>query len=394
MLTTLNGAQMRRINRAAIFEYIRTHSPTSRTEIANALQVSLPTVMRILEGLIQENLVLTLGTEEDTTLLGRKRELLQFNQNAFSVLAIDLGGTKLYAAIVNLAGQILLEHTLENHHTTGEATYQLLVESIQTLLDQSATLPPLKGIAIGVPGIAHPQSGIVQHAPSLNWHNFPLTQRIQSHFNLPTIVENDVNLSALGEFWFGAGRGTQNMLLIALGTGVGSGLILNGTLFRGAHQAAGEIGYFLTDREELGHTYDEFGAFENKTSGLGLPMLAQKNRALLNLPAQSLTSHQVFDAFQQAQPWAQNTLAEFIDLLTIAISNANTLLDLDCVVLSGGLSTQAPHFLPQLQQRLLGLTPHPPQIHISNLNRTSTVMGGIIKILHQVDDYVTITRLS
>ncbi len=394
MLTTINGAQMRRINRAAIFEYIRTHSPTSRTEIANALEVSLPTVMRILEGLIEENLILTLGTEEDTTMLGRKRELLQINQNAFTVLAIDLGGTKLYGAIVNLAGDILLEHTIEQHNTTGEATYQLLIEFIQTLLDQSTQFPPLKGIAIGVPGIAHPQSGIVQHAPSLNWHNFPLTERIQSHFNLPTTIENDVNLSALGEFWFGVGQGTQNMLLIALGTGVGSGLILNSSLIRGTHDATGEIGYFLTDRDDLGRTYDEFGAFENKTSGLGLPILAQKHRNLLNLPPQSLTSQDVFTAVEQNHPWAQNTLAEFIDLLTIAISNANTLLDLDSVVLSGGLASQAQHFLPQLQERLLGLTPHPPQIQISNLNRTSTVMGGVIKILHQVDDYCAITRLS
>ena len=394
MIKTINGSQMRRINRAAIFEYIRVNSPTSRTEISHALDVSLPTVMRILEGLTQENLVLTVGAEEDNAMVGRKRELLQFNQNAFTVLSIDLGGTKIFGAIVNLAGEILMEDAIEDHGTTGEETLTLLVTFIQKFLDQAHKHPPLKGIAIGVPGIAKAEQGIVEHAPSLNWRDFPLGERIETHFNIPTTVENDVNLSSLGEFWFGAGQGKQNMLLIAIGTGVGSGLILNSALFRGSHDAAGEIGYFITDQSELGITYDKFGAFENKTSGTGIPTLAEKYRKILGLPKKELSTHDVFEALEQNQAWAQEAINEFTNLMAIAISNANALLDLDLVVLSGGVSNRADQFLPQLQHRLIGLAPNQPEIHISNLNRKSTVMGGIMKVLHAVDEYVAINNLS
>lgn len=394
MTKTINGSQMRNINRSAIFEFIRSNSPTSRTEISQSLHVSLPTVMRILDGFMEENLVLAVGSKETELILGRKRELLAINNNAFSVLSIDLGGTKIYGAYVNMAGEILLEDSIENHNTTGEETYVLLTKFLQQFLNKQKSYPPLKGISIGVPGIVITQSGIVNHAPSLNWKTFPLGERIEKEFGIPVYVENDVNLSALGEFWFGAGKGMKNMFLMAIGTGVGSGLILDGSLFRGSHDSAGEIGYYITNRNELGTCYDKFGAFENKTSGLGIATLAKNYRKAHGLSIGNLTAEDVFDAIEKKESWAIDVLNEFVDLITIAISNTNTLLDLDLVVLSGGVSSRSNLFLEKIQKRMQGLSPNKPVIYISTLNRKSTVMGGVMKVIHGVNGYVKINNLS
>jgi glucokinase len=388
---TINANQMRLVNRSAILEYIRLHSPTSRTAIAKALGVSMPTVTRIVDDLFDENLLVSAGRAERG--VGRRRYLLSYNKDACSVVGIDLGGTKLYGALANIGGEIIHEVSLTHHNTTGERSMALVTDMINDLLEQAQNGPPIRGIAVGAPGITRNQEGIVEWAPSLHWRDFPLKQSLEENFNLPTFVDNDVNLAVLGEHWFGCGRDTQNMMLISIGTGVGSGLIIDGALYRGHSKASGEIGYIVPDIRALGKSYEGFGALESIVSGTGIrDRAAERQKGLGRTPAAS--AEDVFDAARAGEAWAQGIIEETIDYLALGIANVNTLLDLELIVLSGGVARQSDLLTKGIHDRIDGVIPRTPRIEVSQLGRRATVMGAIVLVVHATDNYYVVRTLS
>jgi glucokinase-like ROK family protein len=249
----------------------------------------------------------------------------------------------------------------------------------------------IRGIAVGAPGVTRARSGVVKWAPSLNWRDFPLKDRLEAQFGLPCIVENDVNLAALGENWFGAGQGTRDMVLIAIGTGAGAGIIMDGVLLRGHHEAAGEVGFLLSTPDDLRRTYSHFGALENIISGTGI---AHRARQVLAGEWQgpdlaSLSADQVFGAARRKEEWAMKILAETADYLSIAMLNVSTLLDPEMIVLSGGVVKFADLLLPAVQERIRNVLPQTPRVEVSQLGRRAAVMGGIaLTVLATSDTYV------
>jgi len=388
---TINANQMRLINRSAILEFIRLNSPTSRTAIAKQLDVSMPTVMRIIDDLFEEDLVLEAGQAQRG--MGRKRRLIAYNKDAYSVIGIDLGGTKLYGALSNIGGDLLHEVTVQHHETTGEESFVLVVDMIEALL---AHVPPgqtMRGIAVGAPGITKNRAGVVEWVPSLNWCDFPLQERLKEHFHRPVLVDNDVNLAVLGEHWFGAGKDVQNMALISIGTGVGAGLILEGALYRGHSKASGEVGYMAPDIHALGKSYESFGALESIISGTGIGERAAQYLQR-NGEAAAPAAEEVFAAARAGEAWADEIVQETIDYLALGIANINTLLDLELVVLSGGVAQQADILIDGVCQRIAGVIPRTPNIVASTLGRSATVMGAIVLVVHATDNYYVVRKLS
>ncbi len=271
---TITASAMRDINRSAILEIIRREGPISRTAIAERLDVSLPTVMRIVDGLVAEGFVRPQGTTEWSG--GRRRPLLEFNSDGFVVLGVDMGGTKMYGALSDLGGNILDEVNISRHGTSGEDSFNYLT----TLIDKLLASPKVegrrvRGIGVGAPGVTLHKEGIVTWAYTLHWDKFPLKAKLAERYDLPITVDNDVNLAALGELWFGAGQNVQDMILIAIGTGIGAGVIIDGALYRGSKEASGEIGNMIPGREFLGKNYQDFGALESVASGTGIAARAR-----------------------------------------------------------------------------------------------------------------------
>jgi glucokinase len=343
------------------------------------------------DDLFHQKLLVNAGRTERG--MGRRRHLLSYNKDACSVIGIDLGGTKFYGALANIGGEIIHEVSLEHHDTTGERSLELVVSMIGELLEHGQDGQLMRGIAIGAPGITRNQEGIVEWAPSLDWRDFPLKQRLEAQFHLPTFVDNDVNLAVLGEHWFGSGRGVQNMMLISIGTGVGAGLIIDGALYRGHSKASGEVGYIVPDIHALGKTYEGFGALETIISGTGISERAgQHQEGLGAAPAPG--AEEVFDAARAGESWALEIVEETIDYLALGIANINTLLDLELIVLSGGVARQSDLLIDGIQARIKGVIPRIPQIRVSQLGRRATVMGAIVLVVHATDNYYVVRTLS
>jgi glucokinase-like ROK family protein len=392
---TITASDMREINRSAILEIIRRESPISRSAIAERLNVSLPTVMRIVDGLVAEGFVRLEGSTEWSG--GRRRPLLEFNADGFVVVGVDMGGSKFYGAISDLGGNILDELDMGRHHTTGEGNYEQLLKLIDALLSS----PQLKGrkvrgIGVGAPGITLHQEGIVKWAYTLNWRDFPLKARLIEHYHLPITVDNDVNLAAMGELWFGAGQNSQNMILLVCGKGIGAGIIIDGALYRGASEASGEIGNFIPGREFLGKNFQDFGALESVASGTGILDRARNRLKSRRDPAEleSMTEEDIFKAAFQKQPWAVSVIDEMVDYLAIAVANLSVSFDPELIVLGGGISPFGNLLVEPILRRIQGTIPTPPKLVVSNLGLRAGVMGAITNVLHNTSNFYVVKKLS
>jgi len=385
---------MRGINRSAILDIIRRESPISRVAIAQKLGVSLPTVMRIVDDLIAEGLVRPQGTTEWSG--GRRRALLEFNANGHVVIGVDLGGTRLYGAIADLGGKILQEVELSRHRLSGEEIYGCLEDVIERLL-KSPELHDrrLYGIGVGAPGVTLHREGIVTWAPSLDWRDYPLKAKLTERFALPVMVDNDLNLATLGEYWFGAGQNTQTMALIVVGAGLGSGIIINGALYRGAHEASGEVGDVIPGREFLSRRYDGFGALESQVSGTGVVRRAREALKDQLSPAElvDLTAEVVFEARERGLPWATKIIDEALEYLAIMVANIAALLDPDLIVLGGGTITSSDLAAP-VARLIAGTMPVQPNLVPSQLGYRATVLGAVVNVLHNSEDFYRVHKLS
>jgi glucokinase len=392
---TITASDMREINRSAILEIIRRESPISRTAIAERLDVSLPTVMRIVDELVEEGFVRPEGSTEWSG--GRRRPLLEFNAESYVVIGVDMGGTKIYGAVSDLGGNILDEIETGLHGEPAEENYDHLCSLIDTLFASPKLAERrVRGIGVGAPGITKHREGIVKWSYSLKWRDFPLKARLTQRYKLPITVDNDVNLAAMGELWFGEGQDTQNMILITIGSGIGAGIIIDGALYRGGSEASGEIGNFIPGKEFLGKNYQDFGALETVASGTGI---VERARASLGSKEETddetaLSMDDVFIAARQGQPWAVSVFDETVDYLAIAIANLTVSFDPELIVLGGGISPFADMLVEPILQRIRGVIPSLPHLVVSSLGLRAGVMGAITNILHNTSNFYVVHKLS
>jgi glucokinase len=291
-----------------------------------------------------------------------------------TIISIDMGGTKIYGALTTPQGNILHEYRVSTHGDDGTlSSYDQLLGVIRYLQGQSQQ--PVMGIGLGVPGVVSKDGETVSLAIALNWENYPLREKLRAEFDLPIYIENDVNIAALGEYGFGAAKGANSLICIAIGTGIGSGIVLNGRLYHGHTGSAGEIGYLLPGREFLHRTYEGFGALELVASGSGIAERAREKTGKV------LTSEGVIEAARRGEPWAVLVLDETVDYLTLCVANVTSVLDPEVVVLSGGVMTHADLLLPQIQERMKGLIPFQPRILASALGTKAAVLGATMLVL-------------
>lgn len=321
----------------------------------------------------------------------------EFNAGGYVVLGVDLGGTKTYGAVSDLGGNVIEEVDIARRGNSGEDNFTRLTMVIDALLaSPKIEGRRVRGIGVGAPGITLHRQGIVKWAYTLNWKDFPLKARLEERYSLPITVDNDVNLAALGELWFGAGQNVQNMILIAIGTGIGAGIIIDGSLYRGANEASGEIGNLLPGKEFLGKNFQDFGALERMASGTGIIEraksidLAQRSSG----DQENLLVEEVFEAARQGQEWASEIVTEVVDNLAIAIANLAVSFDPELIVLGGGISHSADLLVQPILRSIDGTIPALPKLVVSSLGLRGAVMGAIVHVLHNTSNFYVVHKLS
>jgi glucokinase len=283
-------------------------------------------------------------------------------------LGVDIGGTKVAAGLVDATGEIICKARAPmNAHGTAEEGLASVLVAMREAMSAGASARPgfyLAGVGICSPGPLDPKTGVVINPPNLPcWRNFPLAARVSKEFGVPALVENDANAAGLAESIWGAGRGFKTVFYATLGTGIGTGLVIDGRIYNGRTGAATEGGHVTIDYRGAKCGCGKYGCIEALASG---PAIAARARAvvattagrgakLLELAggtADAIQSEHVATAWRAGDPLATEILAERMDLLTIWLGNIIDLLEPDVIVFGGGIGELASEWFTYIRGKL------------------------------------------
>ncbi|TVR91991.1 MAG: ROK family transcriptional regulator [Trueperaceae bacterium] len=312
MATPYQTEHVREANRHGVYRALASCGVATRTDLAQRTGLSSPTVAAILAEFHARGLVVEGGSDDGTG--GRPAQRVRFVADAGHVLAIDLSGRHAYACRVDLTGCVRARHTGPALRPGGTDE---LIAWLGALL-QAPDQPSVRRLALAVPGVIDPEDGRVDLAPALGWHRLDLAARLEAEFGVPVRLENDVNALALAELHYGAGARRRHVIYVAIGSGVGAGVVIDGRLYRGAHAAAGEIGSVLTRAEDADrpHAPGEPGPLERCVVAAAEGCLSEDGR------------------FASDAPGAQAALDQLVRLLAPALHDVACLLDPELLVVA------------------------------------------------------------
>ena len=272
-----------------------------------------------------------------------------------AIIGIDLGGTKIAAALFADSGVMKKKIVRLLNGATGHAVGKLVVETIGEL-QQNENDEVIAAVGICVPGIVYSKKGTVW-APNIpGWDDYPLKQQIISEFpHLVVNIESDRTCYILGEIWKGAAQGCDNAIYLAVGTGIGAGIILDGHIVHGANDIIGATGWMAL-QPPYTEEYDACGCFETYASGNGIGYQARKllkqseNYAgfLSEKSVEQVTSHDVFSAYNEQDPIATQVLDKAIEMWGMATANLVSLFNPEKVIFGGGVFGPAVRFIPRI----------------------------------------------
>jgi glucokinase len=276
-------------------------------------------------------------------------------------VGIDLGGSKLRGGLLSSSGQLIGRLEVQTEAWKGAPGVLANLKGVITRLVDSTDPARVAGIGLAAAGQIHPKTQAVVYAPNLEWENVPLRDEIESAFGMPVYVENDVRAAAWGEYRFGAGRGAESLIAVFVGTGVGSGAVVDGILLRGAGNAAGELGHTQVVPGGVPCACGQRGCVEAYASGRGFvrrleAALAAGTETRLARETERdpsrVTAALVARAAASGDVFAQGLWDDAERFLGQAVANYVTLLNPELLLLGGGVMTTVPSLAQALERQV------------------------------------------
>jgi glucokinase len=299
-----------------------------------------------------------------------------------ALLGIDLGGTKLALAVFSEEGKMLSKEASTLGCCKGNEVGKLITDQIGRILDSSETKGnKIDAIGISVPGISHVKTGTVW-APNIpGWTDYPLLQEVTSVVGtIPVIIDSDRACYILGEVWQGNARGCRDAIFMAVGTGIGAGILVNGEVLRGSHDIAGATGWMALDRP-FRDDYINCGCFEYHASGEGIAKTARGllkrnkvyNGELRKIPPDKITSYEIFTAYDYGDEIAVNVIKQCIEFWGMAVANLVSLFNPEKIIIGGGVFGPAIPLIPAIR---LEAAKWAQPISINQLNIEASGLAG------------------
>jgi len=310
-------------------------------------------------------------------------------------IGVDIGGTNVKIALVDEKGIIAYSNSVPTRAEMGyEYTIQNIISTIKDSLKESNNdISSIGGIGFGLPGQIDSVNGIVRLLPNIpGWVEVPLAKIVRDEFNVPVKLDNDVRVATLGELNFGAGKGCQNLVCLTVGTGVGSGIVLNGQLVRGASMTAGEIGHVVVERnngEICG--CGARGCLEAYASGPSIVKMAKdyiaggKSTKFKEIAAgNEITPYMVYEAAKQGDAVAKqifNIVGEYLGVALVSVVN---LLNPEKIIVGGGVGQAGDLLLnpvrEAIQRRCIPTSAAAVEVVMAQLGESAGVVGASLLV--------------
>ncbi|WP_236789544.1 ROK family transcriptional regulator [Amycolatopsis sp. GM8] len=376
---------MRELNQRAVLERLRRKGPATRPQIAADTGLSKPTVGQALLDLEQHGLVRTAGRTISGP--GRSAVVYEVNPAAGHVLGIDIGRGLVRVAVADLSGTVVARFDERNKARSAGALMRSVRSSAEAAVAQAGLrFGDIVATVVGTPGVPDHRSATLRRAPNLpGWERKGLLNELSSVLGTELVVENDANLTAIGEHEAGAARGVDVFVCATVGTGIGMGIVVDGALFRGAHGAAGEIGYLPYGWPPPSSPPRE-GMLESAAAAHSVVEMASARGLSVR------TAKEVFRLAREGDARALSAVEEEAARLAFMIASVAAVIDPALVVLGGGIGKNVDLLAEPLERALAHATPLRPKIVPGELGEDAALTGAIATALRTARDVVFVRR--
>ena len=380
---------------------LRENAPISRAQLAEMTGLNKTTVSSLVQELIDRQFVREVGLEPagQGRGAGRLAMMLTLDPQAGYIVSCEIGVDYIFVICTNFAPEIIWQRQEKIPTDMGQ---QQIIDRVLALLHQAASIGSdscrsFLGVSVGVPGLVDQNSGVLLFAPNLKWHDVALRQIIQDEFNAPVLVDNEASNAALGEFYFGAAKGYEEVLYISAGVGLGGGIVHDGQLFSGVTGFGAEFGHMTMDPNGELCNCGNRGCWETQVSQSALFRYLSKafekgSESILlessNGDLEQITVPMVVQAARDGDQIAIGGLNEIGKHLGIGLASLVNALNPDLIVFGGIMSLASDYLLPvvneMLEQSALKWNRIATEVVTAQQGLDACVMGGVAKVYQAI----------
>jgi predicted NBD/HSP70 family sugar kinase len=380
------------LNRSIILDTIRQSGPISRSQIAKRNKLSPTTVTSAVNELIQEGLVCEEGIGVSSG--GRKPILLRFSPDSQFLIGVSVSNSSITIAEMNLEAKIRRKeiHTIESY--MGDSVGDYVLGLINHFIERYSDLELCVGISVITQGVVDSVNGIIRYNSKLKLKNMPLKEMVEKRFNIKTWLDNDTNAYILAEKNFGQFHKYENILYITIGDGLGAGILVNGSLYRGSTGGAGEFGHTSITREGIRCDCGNIGCLENYVSWPAIysrifsSITRGRQTVITELCAEDMSriSPSLFrEALKMKDPLALDILEETASYLSVGLVNLVHLFNPEVIILGGDVVHDNPILLEKVtksaSQRVLAILSEDLEIRPTSLGGEFEMIGAAAILL-------------
>ncbi|NPV53942.1 MAG: ROK family transcriptional regulator [Firmicutes bacterium] len=393
---------IKNINELVVLNSIRNLGPISRADLARITGLNPSTITDIVNSFLDREYVKESNLGESTG--GRKPLLLELNLPAFLMVGVLLSD-ELVSLVMDARGNILSRVAedpapLEDApNSSAGLSMKRVVRLIRKALKSAGIgTRSIRGIGVGITGLVDSVNGVAIFSPNLGWENVNVKQTLENEFGVPVMVDNDVKAMALGELWFGAGKGLRHVVVFNMDEGLGAAIIINGEIYRGANGSAGEVGHSPMGDPQKRCRCGNSGCLETVTGGTAL-VADVRNRVLAGTQTKVLsmaggdvrmiTSQIIFEAARSGDEVARSSIDKLAHYLGLGIASAVNELDPECVILGGNTIYEGGELLLEgarrsCSQHVFGVSKRAIRIELARLGRDSSPIGAGALVLKRI----------
>lgn len=374
---------MKTVNKTIILNKIRMAKRISRAAIAKETKLTPPTVSSIVKELIEEGIVQesSLGISNG----GRKPMTLLINHDRYYMIGIDAGPITIDGILTNLSGKVIARESKPLYMVKENDQFlTILKRVIGSLLQYVNNTDEVYGIGVAMQGAVELETGTALVAPNLGLRNIPIKEELEKDFDIPVKVENDARAMAIGESWFGKDDSYKNIMAINIGRGVGAGIVINGKLYHGTRDLAGEVGHMTIDINGEVCDCGNRGCLQAYITGSAIV------RRIIKLghgkPIE--TGEDVFRLAEQGDKNAIDVFRETGKIIGVGLTNLIHVVNPEMIILGGGVMKAEKFILPSVQETInahaLTENAKSTKVVVTQLGDDATLLGAVALLLVEV----------